>query len=285
MAAPLDPLHLDDAIARYLAGEPFEQINAATGVSASALHRERNRRGVPPRRIFALPADEVASSYLSGESECGLAARYGVSRSVIRRHLARHGVAVRGTSEAGKVRAGKMTAEQRQTQAAAAHRAVRGTRVSLDQLIARAAARESRGGLDSPGERFLYAELVKRGESPISQKAIGKYNVDLALPPVAVEVLGGGWHATKRSHAERTPDILDQGWCLVFVWNHEGDSALREGAADYVVAFADEVRRDPSLIGEYRVISGSGEPLAGGRVQDGEFALVPPPRGRLDRRA
>lgn len=279
MAAKTDPLTLDDAIRRYLAGEPWKQIHAATGVSINVLNRERGRRGIPPRRVKRLPDTDIAAAYRAGESEYSLSLRYGVSRNVIRQRLLGQGVQLRDMSAAGKVRARRMTPEERAAQAAAAHEAVRGTSHTEEQLLARALAREAKGLCDSPGELFLMAELCQRGVDPIPQKAIGKYNVDFAAAPVAVEVLGGGWHYAKRHHAVRTPCILNQGWCLLFIWNHEGQSALGPGAADYVISYLEEIRRDPALIGEYRVIAGRGQLLAAGRAEDDEFTLVPPPRG------
>lgn len=279
MAAKTDPLKLDDAIERYLAGEPFVEIVATTGVASSVLHRERTRRGIPPRRIKAMPSADIAAAYLAGESEYSLGLRYGVARGVIRKRLLDEGVVLRDMSTAGKVRARRMTPEERAAQASAAHEAVRGVQQADAQLLSRAAAREAKGLCDSPGELFLMGELQARGVKPIPQKAIGKYNVDFAVAPVAVEVLGGGWHFTKRHHAVRTPYILDQGWCLLFVWNHEGRSALGPGAADYLISYLEEIGRDPSMIGEYRVIAGGGEFLAAGRAEDDGFPLVPPPRG------
>lgn len=284
MAAPLDPRHLDDAISRYLAGEPEPQIIAATGVSRTSLHRERGRRGIPPRRNHVLPVTEIVEAYVRGESECSLSSRYGVSRAVIAKRLDGEGVQRRSHSDAGLMRAAQMTPEQRSAQAAAAHKAVRGVPLTDEHLNAQAAGRERVGRIGSDGERFLLDQLLQRGLEPIPQKAIGRYNVDFALPPVAVEVLGGGWHAAKQGHARRTPDILDAGWHLLFVWNHEGDSAITERAADYVVAFLDEIRREPPTVGQYRVISGSGQLLSAGSADDGQFALVPPPRGSVSSR-
>jgi very-short-patch-repair endonuclease len=281
VAAPTDPLHLDHAIELYLAGESIEQIASDTGVAVSVLGRERRRRGIPTRKELVLPNQEIVSAYQAGESEYSISRRLQVSRNVVRRRLEAADVPVRSMSEAGLVRAAKLTREERERQASAAHATVKGTRQSPEQLLRRAAANESRGQFGSPGEEWLGQQLSVRGVQPVPQKAIGKYNVDLAVHPVAVEVLGGGWHLAKRHHAARTPHILDQGWALLFVWNHEGRSALREGATNYVVTFLDEVRRDPSLIGEYRVIAGDGQLLARGRADDDEFPLVPPPRGRV----
>src|SRR5690606_3138283 len=137
----------------------------------------------------------------------------------------------------------------------------------------------------SAGEKFLLNELIERGETPTVERAIVPYNVDTAMLPVAVEVLGGGFHSTQTTDAERTPYNLDAGWHLVMVWDHEGSSALGPGAADYVVACLDEVRRNPPATCQYRVISGDGQLLAARGREDDEFPLVPPPRSADSLRA
>jgi hypothetical protein len=72
-------------------------------------------------RRIALDTGEVARRYLGGASEYGLASRYGVSRAVIRRHLEAAEIPIRGRSAAGRVRARKMTPDERKAQAAAAN--------------------------------------------------------------------------------------------------------------------------------------------------------------------
>ncbi|SCF39382.1 Very-short-patch-repair endonuclease [Micromonospora carbonacea] len=313
MAAPLDSATLDNAIQLYLAGEPQQQILTTLGISATTLHRERTRRGIPPRREMSLPDAEIAAAYATGESELSLSARYGVSRNVIRRRLDILGVSIRSHSQAGKVRASKMTPEQRRAQSQRARDAWRPSTKSMPSkaskprsklvaeptyvgadgrrryteefMIARARQRQERRSNHSAGDQLMEDMLRQRGLAPVAQQAIGKYNVDVAVAPVAVEVLGGGWHLEKRHHSTRTPQILNAGWHLVFVWNREGRSALGEGAADYVVAFLDEVGRQPPTVGQYRVISGDGQLLAAGSGQDNQFPLVPPPRGSEGGRA
>jgi very-short-patch-repair endonuclease len=307
MPAPLDPAKLDHAIQLYLAGEPEAQILATVGIGCTTLHRERNRRGIPPRRELALPVAEIAAAYEAGESEYSLGLRYGVSRNVIRRRLEETGVEIRSMSKAGKVRASKMTRTERAAQLDAAHKAWRKRYPTFDSLpartrqclvenptyidetgkrrytheflVARALLREKSRQSHSEGDLLMEKLLQKCGLAPVAQKAISKYNVDVAVAPVAVEVLGGTWHLEKRHHAVRTPKILDEGWHLVFVWNNKGTSPLTEKAADYVIAFLDEIRRDPPAIGQYRVITGNGQLLATGSREDDKFPLVPPPRG------
>lgn len=283
MTAKLDPLRLDHAIELYLLGKPQAKILTTTGISATALHRERTSRGIPPRRTKVLDGAAVGAAYAQGESEYSIARRLNVSRHVVRRQLTALGVQIRSHSEAGLLRAAQMTPEQRAVQASQAHEATRGRVVPLTEKIRRAETNERRGHCasgTSDGERRMIRWLRERGEIPVPEKAVGPYNVDMAVHPVAVEVLGGGWHFYKRHHAVRTPYILDAGWHLVFVWNHEGRSALTPASADYVVAFAQEMRREPPAVSQYRVIAGNGEALSAGSREDNEFTLVPPPRGR-----
>jgi hypothetical protein len=267
---------VDHAVQLYLGAKPVKEIPPASGVSLTILYRELARRGIPSP---SLPANVIAA-YVAGESEFSISQRLGIARNVIRRVLERHGVHVRSSSEAGLVRASKMDPESRQAQSAAAHDAVRGTSPSPAMLVERAHRREVKGRFHSEAEATMFGWLTERGLEPIPQKAIGKYSVDLAVHPIAVEILGGGWHAYKPMYSIRTPYILNVGWHLAFVWDFEGRSALTEHAADSVVAFLDEVRRHPPTVGQYRVIAGDGELLATGGADDREFALKPPPRGR-----
>lgn len=280
MPAPTDPRHLDHAIELYLSGESVAEIKARTGVGTTVLKRERDRRGIPARRK-RLPVDgaPIVAAYLAGESEYAIAKRTGHSRELIRRRLIEAQVPIRHPSEAGLLRASKQAPVQRKRQAAAAQRARRGRKASHADLEARARTRERDGKYGSDGELLLARLLEERGFFPTPQKAIGKYNVDMAATEsIAVEVLGGNWHATKRTHAFRTPQILNAGWHLIMVWNQKGTGPIATGAADYITSFAEEVRWQPSLGSQYRVISGSGELLAARSADSDEFPLVPPSR-------
>lgn len=279
MPAKTDPANLNHAIELYLAGEPMEQISAATGVTKTVLTRERIARRIPPRRVHELPIDAIAAAYLSGASEYALGRQYGVSRNVIGRRLEQSGIERRTSSEAGLMRAAKMSPAERKLQSAAANRAARMRRTPLIDKLRHALAVEQRGESGSASEEALWQMMADRNRPMAKQRAVGPYNVDLAGLPIAVEVLGGGWHAIKSAHAERTPYILDEGWHLVMVWDYEGRSALSGGAADYLVTFMDQVRWNPPATCQYRVIAGNGELLAARGREDDEFPLVPPPRG------
>lgn len=281
MANKVTTAQLDHAISLYLSNEPFDKIATSAGISISRLHTERKRRGIPPRGERHVPVGEIIAAYKAGASEYALSQQYGVSRGVITKRLRDAGVERRGMSEAGKVRNESLSLTERKRQAAAANRAARMRSTPNIDKLRRALRIEAEGAYESDGEKQLASMLESRGLAPIPQRAIGVHNVDLALLPVAVEVLGGGWHSVKTSHTERTPYILDEGWHLIMVWNYEGRSALGPGAAEYIIAFMDEIRRNPPATSQYRVITGQGEVLAASGRESNEFPLVPPPRGRV----
>jgi very-short-patch-repair endonuclease len=166
---------------------------------------------------------------------------------------------------------------ERRRLASAAHDAVRGIPKTEEQLLRAASARERAGWNQrtSANEKVLDAWLRAQGVFPIREKAVGIYNVDFAIETVAVEVLGGSWHACKPAHARRTPYILNQGWALLFVWSFKRAPLCAE-AGEYLISYLEETRRNPSLRGQYRVIRGDGQVAASGGSDDDEFALVPP---------
>lgn len=282
MPAKLDRATEDHAIALYLAGEPTEKIKSDCGVSSTLLHRIRERRGIPPRPRVSVPEDRIVSAYMAGASEYGLSREHQVSRGTIARVLRDAKIERRGMSDAQKTLNAQRSDVDKRSQVQAAHKAARLRRVPEIQKLRHALTIEQAGRSGSEAERSLLEMLEAKGQCVGVERAVGPYNVDLSLLPVAVEVLGGGFHGVKARHRERTPYILDAGWHLVMVWAYEGASALGEGAAEYLVTFVDEVRRHPPATSQYRVISGQGKLLAARSREDNEFPLEPPPRGRLD---
>jgi hypothetical protein len=85
-----------------------------------------------PRPWVPPDLDNLLKRYRSGESEQQLAQSYGVGRSIIRRILTENGVQPRGIGEAQLLRMQRLSPEERQALAAAAHAAVRGTKQSVE---------------------------------------------------------------------------------------------------------------------------------------------------------
>ena len=185
MAAPLDPANIDLAIDLYLAGKPSKEIQAATGVGATVLHRYRKARGIPLLQRSHLDPDTVVAAYLSGASEYAIARENGVSRGPIARILNERGIERRGWSEAGLTRNARMTGEQRSAQTRNANKVARQRRIPEIDKHRRAIRAELTGAPQSQGERALAQYLSERGYAPTHQRARGRCNVDLAGLPVA----------------------------------------------------------------------------------------------------
>lgn len=284
------PLNMDDLVRRYVEGESKHALAEAFGISRYAVDVELGRAGVTirttgqanaGRMLRPVDVEALAERYLAGESEKALAEAFGVDRGVVRRRLLGAGIQPRGRSEAMYVRMANTTAEERARLSEAAHVAVRGTKHSAERLIERAKRLEGRITANvSQGEINLAADLRAAGLPIVHQKAVGPYNVDLATGSVAVEVLGGGWHRTKR-HGERLRYLMDSGWDVLYVWV-SSKTPLGPGAAQYVVSHVEFRNRNPTMPRCYRVIRGSGQFVAEGSADKNDVPDVIPITDRPD---
>ena len=182
-----------------------------------------------------------------------------------------------------RTRLSRMSADERASLASYAHDAVRGMVRSDADLERRAIGKERSGRPGSAMEELLGELLESRGLSVVHQKAVGKYNIDLAVEgTVAVEVSG---RPKKGANLARIPKRVkylgDAGWSMVVVWSNTQRHPVTEECAEYVVSFLDELRRDPALVGEYRVVRGGGEFIARGRMDDDDIPFVLSPVGNL----
>lgn len=230
------------------------------------------------RRIELPPEQlrDLAERYRAGESVKALAGLFRVSRTALRRLLEHAGVEVRDRSGAMAERMRRASPSDRAAITAAAHAARRGSRDPYERKCRRAVTVQVRRLHVSKGEEDFAWLLSCEGISGIvHQQAVGQYNIDLGLHPVAVEIFGGGWHAYGR-HKERSAarfrEILNAGWCVVVVWNDAANHPIGAAAAKYVADVHAAVIANPDLVGEYHVIRGDGVLVAKGR--DDLAALV-----------
>ena len=222
--------------------------------------------------------ENLIDAYRDGESMKTISDRIGISRQVIIGRFAERGIHLRGRSEAESLKWSQMSIEHRRSQVAAAHEATRNVPISLEARFARARAVERRAVIKSINEFNLIIMLRERGIEVIPQQAIGPYNCDIGAAPVAVEIFGGNWHWSGR-HMQRTPDrfhyILNAGWNTLVVKIETRRYPLVIEAADYVAAYIERIRRDPTGRCEYRVIRGAGETITSGSVDDDEITIIP----------
>lgn len=208
--------------------------------------------------------DNLLCRYLAGEPEQKLATECGVSRWTFRQRLLEAGIAPRNVSQSMYIRWQNATPSQRAAMVAPAHDAVRGLRRTVDDLTKRALGKEARIGNAPVVETTLLRLLLDNGLAVTHQKAIGPYNVDIAIntPPIAVELFGGGWHAYgrhKARHIKRCEYLLDHGWAIVVIWLDARRYPFGIGCVDYILSFTQSLRHDKALGRQYRVILGNGD--------------------------
>lgn len=297
--------NLDDAIKLYESSDRgidsiADELNVGRRVLRTALVQRGTLRDQRTANALAkargdqtraalraeLPADEIARAYVGGASEKALAERYGTSRHRIGGVLNRAGVTRRTIADANRVMSAGRSAEEHARNLEAAHAAARGRTASYEELCRRAIARH--GKVTSNATELLYAAWLRlRGIEVVHQHALGPYNIDLTAAPVAVEIFGGNWHAWGHHAAtveERARYICDQGWLLVVVWVNRDGRRLTEASADYIAAQVELARRDPSVLGQYRVVWCDGQVVPVGGRDFHELARVPARRSRPDAR-
>lgn len=220
---------------------------------------------VPLPRVDPSYYDDIIKAYSSGQSEKSVASDYGVSRGAIRYVLSKNSVPIRGRSDSMLVRMSRLTPEERKANALAANAAKRGLPNTDAQQRRVALTNYHTGRRIGRWEKELTHELVSRGLSADPQFPVDRYNVDIAIPPIAVEVhtqyARPYYHLRDRN---RIKYLCDTGWTMVYVL--AGRTMNIPLVADEIVTFREEVQRDPSLVGEYRMIRGSGEFLAFSRA-------------------
>lgn len=273
MAQKFNAANVDDVVKRYKAGQSTPAIGRALGVSAHLVNDTLRRAGVPLRspyegRRAVLDMDAITVAYAKGESARQIGKRFGISDNVIRHRLAERGVALRGRNDY-------------RPHTAEANAAARGRVATRGERERRAKTIERLGSHISPHERVMHRMLDERRVAYVPQKALGIYNLDIALAevPIAVEVSGGGGKpGRRRIRRQRIEYILDQGICLVeinFPWHIA--HVLTEAAADYVVAYADFLRANPSAPREHRMIRSDGKTVACRRGKTNPWPVPPRP--------
>ena len=253
----------DDIIRRYQAGESVKELCREFGVTESWLFAERRRRGIIVSDKVGVFSN-IIDTYQSGVSELATARQFGVSRAKVRYQLLKAGIIPRNGSEANKLSLSRMTPLERSARTNAAHVAVRGRKVSVAEKELHAIACQNNLTEVSPLETILVDMLRAKGFTIVQQKAIGIYNVDIAIEScrVAVEVNGGNWHTSPahfRRDIKRIPYLFDRGWHLIIIWVDKVKHPLAVESADYITTFVQLLGRYEPVARQYRMIWGDGK--------------------------
>lgn len=218
-----------------------------------------------PRVRRVIDTNDAIKRYAAGESEQSIAKIFRCDRGTIRRVLISNGIEPRNRSAAMFTRMAKTTEAERLALTKAAHDAVRGKPQSFEHSVKIAVGRQRLRTLDTRSriESDLDARLSVAGVPHTRNAAIGPYNVDFTLDGtrIAVEVFGGGWHASG-AHTDRffkrTEYLLDLGWHVVVVWVDPRRFPITDGAVDKIVSLSKNRRANPPSRRQYRVLLGNG---------------------------
>ena len=222
---------------------------------------------------------DLIERHKSGESIKKIAEDTGIARKTITNRMISVGFQPRTQSESMYVRMANTTAEERARLTAAAHEAVKGRKCSINERVKRAITKQCKGGFDSRTEEILAHMLQERGFSVTPQKAIGIYNVDIAVngTPVIVEIFGGGWHTSGNHlarHRKRFDYLLNSGYFPIIVWVDGTRFPLESGAADYIIACIQDIRGTKPVWSKEKMIRGNGDAFSTYRIDNNDLTGI-----------
>lgn len=203
---------------------------------------------------FDLNVRNIADLYVSGIPEYIIAKRFKVDRGTIRKRLIEARVPIRDCKAACILRMNNMTADEKKRITKNAHDAVRGVKRPDKECLEKAITRQKTLQYVGAGEKEILSWLECKGEKCVPQLAVHRYNIDIGCAPVAVEISVNWCNPLFQPHnRKKIMYLCNHGWAVIFVLVPE-KRFICEPQADYIHAFIQSVRRNPSLIGEYRVI-------------------------------
>lgn len=234
-----------------------------------------------PHKRLPIDLYDLRRRYEAGQSVLAMATDLETSRPTIMRRLRELGLDPRSGSEANYIRMARLTQAERRDLAAAANASRRKPEVNFgsrqaNRMVAAINSAKSRTRTVGKGEAEMLDLLLGRGLTVECQLPVYGYNLDLAVAPVAVEVWWAKSYPFRHGRtARRTIDLADLGWSTIFVWLCW--QLPTDDSADAVVAFIDEMRRNPPAVRQqYRVIRSDGDFVSGGAADLDNLALVPP---------
>lgn len=202
----------------------------------------------------------------------------------VKKRLMNTNIKIRNKSDAGLLRNSKMTEEERERQTEASHKAHEKFTAALNkrysvmneedkkritsnankamigriptftERIKRAKTHEQRILKVGKGEEELRNMLSVMGIYSSPQFALERYNIDLAIPPLAVEVHIATTfpHKIPRCYG-KIIYALNHGWNILWI-RLRSASDLTIAHADYIRSYFEFMNRNPSFPCEYRVI-------------------------------
>lgn len=262
-------------IAQYVAGTPANQLAKGAGVSCATMMKFLRRNAIAIRDPHAarhvearVDASALVKDYESGLAIKTCARKYGLANSVTERFLRARGV-LRTKSEGmatmwENARSRPDYAAFARHHMSAAIKARSTTPRTLAEMLKSASSMERNLRRRGHYEDVLAIAMRKRGTPVTQQKAIGRYNVDLAIEQArvhtAIEVqCSDHWRPHGTLSQERLSYLFARGWNLLvlLVWPKQRVDV--DLVADRISDFVSRCRRQRSLGPYYGLIGHLGQ--------------------------
>lgn len=234
-------------------------------------------------KVKNLNIQDLYRRYERGESSVEIAKTIGCHSATIRKFFQSNGLPIR--RDYMRITNSKRTPEQRMEYTKAARAARLGSKSGFEDQCVRAIGVERSA---QSGNRILstyereFADFLQSGNDSFDigfQAACGPYNIDIIVNhSVAVEIFGGGFHASGRHiarHQERVRYILDQGWDIIVVWVNKRRGMPWVAAKKEVISLLEFARGNDATTRQYRVIWGTDEILYSLDSKADHFPCVP----------
>jgi hypothetical protein len=222
----------------------------------------------------------IFSAYESGVGVSGIPECLGLtcSHMPIKRLLEKRFGKLRNPSEQQFKRMENASPEEIAYLTKAAHEAVRGRKVSQEELRKRAKSREGKTDTRSLWEPLVFAEVIKAFPNAVPCKAIDIYNVDIGIgDSIAVEVFGGGWSISDKTrinrYLTRTKEFAKRGIHTIFIILSEH---MWTGDTSKLIETINIASSLPTAICQYWVIWGNRDGVSGNSLDINKDAFIRP---------
>lgn len=260
--------NINDLIKIYKSGETINGISRIYGYPIDIIHKRFREKGIKPRSAsesvwFDVNIKKIVREYLCGKSLKKISTEIGISRPAIIDKFKSIDVAIRGRSAAEiiKWQTLKKNRSLIERQCSAAWDSVRNKKRSYAELCKRAKAHEEKLDRIFTFENDIAKILQNDGVNIIQQKAVGAYNVDIAIKerPVAIEIVCCCPSIFKKTkQRERLKYFLNKNWFVIFVFCCGYKINFRH-VRKHLLSLLQESSVDNSFIGKYGVVWGNGK--------------------------
>ena len=285
MASKIDRLDTENLIRRYRAGESGIKLAKEIMVKPETFYRWlHSKKIVASQNLIDRQeiGETVKQRYLSGESAKSIGDDVGINHWTVIQWLKRQGIKVRTQSDAECLKWFQMVSKKRTQQVKAAHDATRGSQRTLETRIKVAQGMYRNQSIRGVGSHRELELMKWLGGSFKWQYPIGPYNVDFAVAElrVAVELQCGEFGRKDRSRHcsvrdERLEYIFNAGWRVLICSIIPNKIIEWPIIAEKCLAFANFIRSNPAVGGQYGMVGGNGQPIAHRGFNHEKWARVP----------